>query len=42
MTSLYKGQRYRSEALTSFGADAFLQKPLDAGTLAKTLRDLKA
>lgn len=41
MTSLYKGQRYKSEALTSFGADAFLQKPLDAETLAKALRDLK-
>ena len=41
MTSLYKGQRYKSEALTEFGADAYLQKPLEAETLAKTLRELK-
>ena len=41
MTSLYKGQRYKSEALGEFGADAYLTKPLDAETLAKTLRGLK-
>lgn len=41
MTSLYKGQRYRSEALNEFGADAYLHKPLEAKTLAKTLRELK-
>jgi CheY-like chemotaxis protein len=41
MTSLYKGQRYKSEALAEFGADAYLVKPLEAETLAKTLRELK-
>jgi CheY-like chemotaxis protein len=41
MTSLYKGQRYRSEALSEFGADAYLQKPLNAELLAKTLREQK-
>jgi CheY-like chemotaxis protein len=41
MTSLYKGQRYKSEALAEFGADAYLHKPLDAEVLAKTLRELK-
>jgi CheY-like chemotaxis protein len=41
MTSLYKGQRYKSEALAEFGADAYLHKPLEAETLAKTLRELK-
>ena len=40
MTSLYKGQRYRSEALADFGADGFLGKPLDPELLAKTLREL--
>jgi CheY-like chemotaxis protein len=41
MTSLYKGQRYKSEALSEFGADAYPQKPLDVETCAKTLRELK-
>lgn len=41
MTSLYKGQRYRSEALDQYGADAYLSKPLDAELFAKTIRDLK-
>ncbi len=40
MTSLYKGQRYRSEAMSDFGADGYLGKPLDPDLLAKTLRDL--
>ncbi|MCM3876959.1 MAG: response regulator [Thermoanaerobaculia bacterium] len=40
MTSLYKGQRYRSEALANFGADGYLGKPLDPVLLATTLRAL--
>ncbi len=39
MTSLYKGQKYKSEAFSEFGADAYVYKPLDAENLAKTLRD---
>jgi CheY-like chemotaxis protein len=42
MTSLYKGQRYKSEAMGEFRADAYLHKPLDAETFARTLRELKA
>jgi CheY-like chemotaxis protein len=40
MTSLYKGQRYRSEAMSEFGADGYLGKPLDPELLATTLRAL--
>ena len=40
MTSLYKGQRYRSEAMANFGADGYLGKPLDPELLATTLRVL--
>jgi CheY-like chemotaxis protein len=40
MTSLYKGQKYRSEAMSNFGADGYLAKPLDPELLAKTLREL--
>ncbi|MDL2717852.1 MAG: response regulator [Acidobacteriota bacterium] len=40
MTSLYKGQRYRSEAMADFGADGYLGKPLDPELLATTLRAL--
>jgi len=40
MTSLYKGQRYRSEAMADFGADGYLAKPLDPELLATTLRSL--
>jgi CheY-like chemotaxis protein len=40
MTSLYKGQRYRSEAMSEFGADGYLGKPIDPELLAKTLREL--
>jgi CheY-like chemotaxis protein len=40
MTSLYKGQRYRSEAMSNFGADGYLGKPLDPELLATTLRAL--
>ncbi len=40
MTSLYKGQRYRSEAMSSYGADGYLEKPLDPELLARTLREL--
>jgi CheY-like chemotaxis protein len=40
MTSLYKGQRYRGEAMSNFGADGYLAKPLDPELLATTLRAL--
>jgi CheY-like chemotaxis protein len=40
MTSLYKGQRYRSEAMSEFGADGYLAKPLAPELLATTLRAL--
>jgi CheY-like chemotaxis protein len=40
MTSVYKGQRYRSEAMSNFGADGYLVKPIDPELLAKTLREL--
>ncbi len=40
MTSLYKGQRYRGEAMSNFGADGYLAKPLDPELLAKTLREV--
>jgi CheY-like chemotaxis protein len=40
MTSLYKGQRYRSEAMSEFGADSYLEKPLDPELLATTLNAL--
>jgi CheY-like chemotaxis protein len=40
MTSLYKGQRYRSEAMSEFGADGYLGKPIDPELLAKTLHEL--
>jgi CheY-like chemotaxis protein len=40
MTSLYKGQRYRSEAISDFGADGYLEKPIDPEHFAKTLHEL--
>ena len=40
MTSLYRGQRYRSEAMSNYGADGYLEKPLDPELLAKTLREI--
>jgi CheY-like chemotaxis protein len=40
MTSLYKGQKYRSEAMSEFGADGYLGKPLSPELLATTLRGL--
>ena len=40
MTSLYKGQRYRGEAMSNYGADGYLSKPLDPELLGKTLREV--
>jgi CheY-like chemotaxis protein len=40
MTALYKGQRYRTEAMSNFGADGYLAKPLDPELLATALRAL--
>lgn len=33
MTSLYKGARYKDEAIRSFGVDDYLNKPVDPATL---------
>jgi CheY-like chemotaxis protein len=40
LTSLYRQQRYRSEALGKFGVDAYMLKPVDLPLLARTLRVL--
>jgi CheY-like chemotaxis protein len=37
MTSLYKGQRFRAEAMGHFGADDYLTKPIDFDQLARAL-----
>lgn len=33
MTSLYKGERYKAEAIRAFGVDDYLAKPVDPATL---------
>ena len=33
MTALYKGLRYRREAMTHFQADEYLEKPISAAKL---------
>lgn len=40
MTSLYKGRRFRNEAMSQFGADEFLHKPIDFALLADALARL--
>ncbi|MBI2212953.1 MAG: response regulator [Acidobacteria bacterium] len=42
MTALYKSNRYESEALGAFKADAFLRKPFSAAELKETIRPLLA
>ena len=37
MTSLYKSRIFRSEALSAFGADELVAKPLDFAALAQLL-----
>jgi DNA-binding NarL/FixJ family response regulator len=41
-TSFDKGQRYHLEAMTEFGADGYLAKPIDPELLATALRALVA
>lgn len=40
MTALYKGSRYRSEAIRQFHVDAYVEKPLTADVLRKIATDL--
>lgn len=40
MTSIYTSPRYKYEALKTFGADAYLPKPVDFGVLQATLEKL--
>ncbi len=39
-TAFYKGEQYRSEALGTFGAAAFFEKPYDKKILLSTIHDL--
>lgn len=40
LTGLYKGPQYRHEALTSFGAAEYFEKPFDDGKLVRCVLDL--
>ncbi|MCD6194421.1 MAG: response regulator [Candidatus Aminicenantes bacterium] len=40
VTGLYKGPQYRKEALRSFGASAYFEKPYDRNKLVATVLDL--
>ncbi|OQX55420.1 MAG: response regulator [Candidatus Aminicenantes bacterium 4484_214] len=40
VTGLYKGPQYRQEALRSFGAKAYFEKPFDRQKLVSTVLDL--
>jgi CheY-like chemotaxis protein len=40
MTALYKGLRYRAEAIRQFHVDAYVEKPLTADVLRKLAADL--
>lgn len=40
VTGLYKGPQYRQEALRSFGASAYFEKPYDRQKLISTVLDL--
>jgi CheY-like chemotaxis protein len=42
MTALYKGTRYRIEAINSFGVDEYIEKPVDPGRLRKLAEDAEA
>lgn len=39
MTALYKGTRYRIEAINSFGVDEYIEKPVDPARLRKLAED---
>jgi DNA-binding response OmpR family regulator len=40
VTGLYRGPQYKHEALTSFGAAAYFEKPFDGDSLLRTALDL--
>ncbi len=40
VTGLYRGPQYRHEALTSFGASDFMEKPVDEERLLRSAMDL--
>ena len=40
LTGLYKGAQYRNEALRSFGAAAYLEKPIDSERIVGTVEAL--
>ena len=40
MTSIYKGRKYRHDALTKYGASEYLEKPFDDETLLGHIREL--
>ena len=42
MTALYKGPRYRTEAISTFYADEYLAKPIDFARLQQVLGQLSA
>jgi len=42
MTSLYKGTRYRNQAISRYGADDYLAKPIDFAALQASLSRLSA
>ncbi len=40
ITGLYRGPQYRHEALTSFGAAEYMEKPVDEARLLQAAQDL--
>ena len=42
MTALYKGTRYRIEAINSFGVDEYIEKPVAPGHLRKLAEEAEA
>jgi len=40
VTSVYKGRKYRSQAIHQHGADEYLEKPIEPATLTKTVERL--
>jgi DNA-binding response OmpR family regulator len=40
MSAIYKGRRYRDEAIHTHGANAYLEMPMDGAKLAESLRKL--
>ncbi len=40
VTSVYKGRKYRTQAVHNYGCDEYLEKPIDPDTLVTTVRRL--